>query len=79
MIKLRHVRIVALAQEHGLVQGRKMRVDTTVVRTNVHSSTDSGLLNDGARVLTRIMKAIEQEAGDQTAEGRRDLLCPSDV
>src|SRR5215472_1582793 len=40
-----------------------MRVDTTVVETNVHYPTDSGLLNDGARVLTRTMQAIEQKAG----------------
>jgi IS5 family transposase len=58
-----HDRIVALAQERGLVRGRKMRVDTTVVETNVHYPTDSGLLNDGGRVLTRTMKAIEQKAG----------------
>src|SRR5690348_1517371 len=58
-----HDRIVALAQEKGLVRGRKMRVDTTVVETNIHYPTDSGLLNDGARVLTRTMKQIEKKAG----------------
>ncbi len=58
-----HDRIVALAQERRVIQGRKMRVDTTVVETNVHYPTDSGLLNDGARVLTRTMKKIEQKAG----------------
>ena len=40
-----------------------MRVDTTVVETNVHYPTDSDLLDDGARVLTRTMKKIEQKAG----------------
>ena len=40
-----------------------MRVDTTVVESNIHYPTDSGLLNDGARVLTRTMKRIEQKAG----------------
>jgi hypothetical protein len=25
-----------LAQERGVVQGRKLRVDTTVVETNIH-------------------------------------------
>src|SRR6266705_1964361 len=40
-----------------------MRVDTTVVETNVHYPTDSGLLGDGARVLTRTMKKVEQAAG----------------
>lgn len=58
-----HNRIVALAQKRGVVRGRKMRVDTTVVETNVHYPTDSGLLNDGTRVLTRTMQKIEQKAG----------------
>jgi IS5 family transposase len=58
-----HDRIVALAQGRGVIQGRKMRVDTTVVESNIHYPTDSGLLNDGARVLTRTMKKIEQKAG----------------
>lgn len=46
-----------------MIRGRKMRVDTTVVESNIHYPTDSGLLNDGARVLTRTMKKIEQKAG----------------
>ena len=58
-----HDRVVALAQQRHVVQGRKMRVDTTVVESNIHYPTDSGLLNDGARVLTRTMKKIEQKAG----------------
>jgi IS5 family transposase len=58
-----HDRVVALAKQHRVVQGRKMRVDTTVVESNIHYPTDSGLLNDGARVLTRTMKKIEQKAG----------------
>jgi len=43
-----HDRIVALAQQRRVVQGRKLRVDTTVVESNIHYPTDSGLLNDGA-------------------------------
>jgi hypothetical protein len=31
-----HDRIIALAQERGLVHGRKIGVDTTVVETNLH-------------------------------------------
>jgi IS5 family transposase len=56
-------RIVALAQKRGVIRGRKMRVDTTVVESNIHYPSDSGLLNDGARVLTRTMKKIEQKTG----------------
>ena len=39
-----HERLTELARERGVVQGRKMRVDTTVVETNIHYPTDSGLL-----------------------------------
>jgi IS5 family transposase len=72
-----HARIVALAQARGIVQGRKMRVDTTVVETNVHHPTDSSLLGDGARVLTRTKKEgggpeawrLEDEASGPDANG----------
>lgn len=40
------------------MQGRRMRVDTTVVETNIHYPTDASLLGDGVRVLTRTMKKI---------------------
>ena len=62
-IRQLHDRMVAIAQEHQVVQGRKMRVDTTVVESNIHYPTDSSLLNDGARVLTRSMQKIDQKAG----------------
>lgn len=58
-----HERLVKLAQEQGVVQGRKLRTDTTVVETNIHYPTDSSLLQDGARVLTRGMKKIEGKLG----------------
>ena len=58
-----HERLMELARERGVVQGRKMRVDTTVVETNIHYPTDSSLLGDGARVLTRTMKKREKASG----------------
>lgn len=58
-----HERLVKMAQEQGVVSGRRMRVDTTVVETNIHYPTDSSMLGDGARVLTRTMKRIETKAG----------------
>jgi IS5 family transposase len=42
---------VKITQNKGLIEGRRMRVDTTVVETNVHYPTDSSLLGDGVRVL----------------------------
>jgi IS5 family transposase len=58
-----HERMVQLAVENKVVQGRKMRVDTTVVETNIHYPTDSSLLGDGDRVLTRLMKKVTGIAG----------------
>ena len=58
VIKQIHQRVVELAVENHVVQGRKMRVDTTVVETNIHYPTDSSLLDDGNRVLTRLMKKV---------------------
>ena len=63
-----HRRLIELARERGVVAGRKMRVDTTVVETNIHYPTDSSLLGDGARVLTRTMKKIEKQAGNSDAK-----------
>lgn len=57
-----HRRMVAIAVENGVVKGKRMRVDTTVVETNIHYPTDSSLLGDGARVLTRVMKKVERAA-----------------
>jgi IS5 family transposase len=56
-------RVVAIAREEHIVEGRKMRVDTSVVETDIHHPTDSSLLGDGVRVLTRVMKRITALAG----------------
>jgi IS5 family transposase len=56
-------RVVAIAGEVNVIAGRKMRVDTTVVETNIHYPTDSSLLGDGVRVLTRVMKRVTALAG----------------
>jgi transposase, IS5 family len=58
-----HDRVVKMAQGKGVVTGRRMRVDTTVVETNIHHPTDSTLLGDGVRVLIRTMKKITEIAG----------------
>ena len=58
-----HERIVQIARDHRVAAGRRMRVDTTVVETNIHYPTDSSLLGDGVRVLTRTMKKITGIAG----------------
>ena len=70
VIESLHNRVVAIAQENQIIQGRKMRVDTTVVETNIHYPTDSSLMGDGVRVLTRVMKRISAIAGDAGAKLR---------
>jgi len=70
VIRQIHDRVVAMAKEEKIVQGRRMRVDTTVVETNIHYPTDSSLLGDGVRVLTRVMKRIGSIAGEAGAKLR---------
>ena len=56
-----HQRVVRLACEYGVAQGEKIRTDTTVVECNVHYPTDSSLLGDGLRVLSRSLERIADE------------------
>src|SRR5438132_502812 len=58
-----HRRIVEMAREKGIIGGHTARVDTTVTETNIHYPTDSSLLADGVRVLTRATKRIEAGTG----------------
>jgi transposase, IS5 family len=70
VLKQIHERMVIIAQDKGVTAGRRMRVDTTVVETNIHHPTDSTLLGDGVRVLTRTMKKITAIAGPVGAKLR---------
>jgi len=63
-------RLVDLARERKVVRGPKLRVDTTVVETNVHYPMDSTLLSDGVRVLTRALKKLKEEAAEVMVEVR---------
>jgi len=53
-----HQRVVQVARQQGVAQGRKFRTDTTVVESNIHYPTDSSLLGDGIRVLSRGLARI---------------------
>src|SRR3954452_1400979 len=69
-----HRRLVELAREKDVIAGRKMRVDTTVVETNIHYPTDSRLLGDGARVLTRTMKKVAATKKGRLKSKLRDRM-----
>lgn len=48
--------LVVRAYRDGIERGRKVRVDSTVVETNIHEPSDSRLLFDSVRVLSRLME-----------------------
>src|SRR6201981_3263050 len=69
-IKQIHERIVQIAHSKEVVEGRRMRVDTTVTETNIHYTTASSLLGDGVRVLPRAKKKITEITGKVGAKLR---------
>jgi IS5 family transposase len=73
VIKQLHRQVVDIAKRAGVTHGRRFRVDTTVVETNVHYPTDSTLLRDGVRVLTRTMQRASRALGDPAGRIRNRL------
>lgn len=55
-IRLIHTVVVQLGQRLGVTTAQKLRVDGSVTETNIHYPTDSGLLDDSARVLSRLVR-----------------------
>jgi|SRR5579862_1589027 len=47
--------VMRLATQLKVTKGRKLRVDSTVVETDVHHPVDSTLLGDGVRVIHRLL------------------------
>jgi len=64
VIEQLHRQVIEVAKRAGVTHGRRFRVDTTVVETDVHYPTDSTLLRDGVRVLTRTMQRASMALGD---------------
>ena len=60
--------LVEAAVDLGLEDGKKLRVDTTVVETNIHYPTDSTLLWDTVRVLTRLVQRLDGALPDGVGE-----------
>jgi IS5 family transposase len=82
VIERLHRQVIEVAKRAGVTHGRRFRIDTTVVETNVHYPTGSSLLQDGVRVLTRTMQRAGVALGDQPGRirdrhrsvGRRVLI-----
>jgi len=58
-------RNLCYAQEEKLEKGREVRIDCTVVPTNIHDPRDSNQLYDCVRVLARIMTSVNARFIDQ--------------
>jgi len=73
VIERLHRQVVEVAKRAGVTHGRRFRIDTTVVETNVHYPTDSTLLQDGVRVLTRTMQRASAVLGDHPGRIRNRM------
>ena len=49
-------RVVQLAVQARVTEGRQLRLDGTCVQTEIHHPTDSGLLVASVRVLSRVVR-----------------------
>ena len=72
--------VVQAAVDLGLEDGQKLRVDSTVVQTDIHHPTDNTLLWDVVRVITRLIgclaEAVQQHIkGFAIARGQRGVGC----
>lgn len=63
-------RVVALARQLKVTRGRKLRLDRTVVGTTIHHSSDSSLLADGVRVLSRRLRRAKDVLGEAAELGK---------
>jgi IS5 family transposase len=73
VIEQLHRQVIEVAKRAGVTHGRRFRIDTTVVETNVHYPTDSTLLQDGVRVLTRTLRRASTALGDPAGQIRNRL------
>ena len=72
---------VAYGQDKEIEKGRQVRIDCTVVSSNIHEPTDSSLLWDCVRVLTRMLNQINEgfddlqiPFSDHTKRAKRRML-----
>jgi IS5 family transposase len=55
--------ILGLAEHEKIEKGREVRIDCTCVDTDIHPPSDSSLLWDGVRVLTRLIESGRDDYG----------------
>jgi len=55
--------LLLFAAKQGIEKGRVVRTDCTVVESNIHKPSDSSLLLDSVRVLSRLGKRVQAQFG----------------
>ncbi|MDK1104248.1 MAG: transposase, partial [Actinomycetota bacterium] len=63
--------ILQYAEARGVEDGRKVRIDATVTESNIHHPTDSALLFDCVRTLSRILGQARKSFGIAYPNRRR--------
>jgi IS5 family transposase len=66
--------LVMVGRAKRIIHGRRLRVDTTVVETNIHYPTDATLLGDGVRVLTRTLQRLGERVRKRTRSVARRVF-----
>src|SRR4051794_31171155 len=66
-------RVVQPARALKVTRGRRLRVDTTAVETDIHFPTDSGLVGDGVRVVSRLLRRARAALGE-AASGLKEAF-----
>jgi transposase, IS5 family len=59
-IRMIHEVVVAWGSRLGVTQAKKLRLDGSVTETNIHYPTDSSLLDDAVRVLSRLVREARE-------------------
>ena len=59
-----NVKLVEILAKKNVIRGKSMRLDTTVVKANIHYPTDAGLLTDCAKAISRAVKKIGNISND---------------
>jgi len=65
--------VAVIARQLKITRGRKLRTDGTVVESNIHHPTDSSLLEDGVRVLSRTLRRAQTVI--QSAASKTGAVC----
>lgn len=60
--------LIQKLDESRVLKHRKLRTDTTVVESDVHHPTDATLLQDGVKVITRLVRKIRKVASQATQQ-----------